>query len=105
MQEKQQEARLKTYSNVMMSICYHGRCFGLIFVPTGSFLGQLVLNPLTGSSHDPDMQWFIASQESLENGLLSLISKELAKDARILPITDLQVGIPVSHIRRPNILF
>jgi hypothetical protein len=105
MQEREQEARLKTYSSVMMSVCHGGRCVGFIFAPPGSFFGKLVPNPLTGPGHDPNMQWFVVSQGSLENGLLGSVKKELAENALNLSMTDLQVGMPKLHIGLPSVLY
>jgi hypothetical protein len=107
MPDETRGATLKTYSKVMMSICYKGHCLGFVIVPSWKFKGRIIPNPLTGSGHDPELEWFVLSESFLENGLHALIVEELNVNGHILShqnIENLLVGMPKRHIQRPSIL-
>lgn len=104
--QEEQDPILKAYTSLMMSVCYGGRCVGIIFVPAGMYFGEISSeNPLKGSGHDPDLKWFILSQDSICSKMRKMITEELMETYRGISVSDgIIVGLPEQHVVRPNVI-
>lgn len=104
--ESGQKAILKTKFRITMFVCHGGKLIGMINPSGSDFIGQIVRNPLNGSTADSDTRWLVVAPSVLGNGLLDSIKAVFPKlRDGVVSIEEVQVGMPESHIESPDILY